>query len=169
MVGAGTTVVLTYAAMFELSKINGLGGRVQGAAESRMTSSTSAITQAKKGVVTIIEGGKPLQKELDFANELAELGKNVTVRGSRAQGGDFLIDGQLWELKSLESGTIKAVRQNLKVAVGQAECIFVDGRKAGLTMADAIQAVKEQHHAGRLKTTKQVVIYTTEGIFFWTP
>lgn len=121
----------------------------------------------RKGTVTV--KGAAYRKEIDFANELAAKGYDVVVRGKDAAGADYLVSGVPWEYKQLNAPTINAVRQNIGDAVKQAQRVFIDGRKAGLTHTDAIRAVNQQVYAGRMRGAQEVRVLTTTGEYVWRP
>ncbi|MCE9598361.1 MAG: TIGR04388 family protein [Spirochaetia bacterium] len=111
--------------------------------------------------------GKAYRKEIDFAKELASKGNNVIVRGSQAEGYDFVVNGVRYEFKTLESASINAVRNNLGKAKYQSDRVIVDGRSAGLSHADAIRAVQQQVQSGRMGALKEVKILTSSGEYVW--
>jgi hypothetical protein len=80
-----------------------------------------------------------LEKEVDAAVQIAGYkGKSIFVRGKTAEGADFIMDNVLWELKTLNSASANAVRNNIKKAIkkGQSRRIVIDGREVGLSIDD---------------------------------
>ncbi len=142
------------------------GALSSGAQVSRVTVAPSSLV-ARKGTVTVL--GKAFPKEVAYAEELAAKGNDVVVRGKAAAGADFIINGVRWEYKQLEAATINAVRQNIRDALKQASRVIIDGRKAGLTHADAIRAVAAQANAGRMSTAIEVRVLTRTGEYVWRP
>ncbi len=127
--------------------------------------------------VTIVRGaqgrlvidGAAYQKEIDYAKELVRKGHNVVLRGKRAEGGDLIVDGDLWELKTLQSPSINAVRNNIKGAKKQSPIVVIDGRSAGLSYEVARQAVTASAAAGRMGEIKKLVVHTVNGDYIWVP
>ncbi|NES21398.1 MAG: hypothetical protein F6K41_21330 [Symploca sp. SIO3E6] len=113
--------------------------------------------------------GKAYRKEIKVANEFAERGHDVVLRGKK-EGADLTIDDIKWELKTLESPTINAIRQNLRKGLKQGDGrVVIDGREVGLTHATAIRAIEQHQASGRLINAKEIRVYTTSGEYVWKP
>jgi len=113
--------------------------------------------------------GKAYPKEINFAKELAAFGYDVTVRGKSAAGADLLVNGIQWELKTLESASVNAVRQNLRKGLKQGNGrMFIDGRDVGLSYGTAIKAIQYHYNAGRMKNAVEVRVLTRSGEYAWT-
>ncbi|MCG8420498.1 MAG: hypothetical protein MJE77_21395, partial [Proteobacteria bacterium] len=122
----------------------------------------------RQGSVSVL--GKAHPSELSFADELAGRGYDVVVRGKHTAGADFLVDGIQWELKTLNAGTISAVRQNLRKGLKQGDGrVFIDGRAAGLSHGNAIRAVQQHARAGRMGRAVEVRVLSRSGEYVWTP
>ncbi|MCA9249370.1 MAG: hypothetical protein KDA42_19750 [Planctomycetales bacterium] len=128
---------------------------------------TASAIAIRRGKLRVLAEAFP--EELAFADELIEQGYDVVVRGKHAAGGDFIINGVLTELKTLKSATVNAVRQNIRIAKTQAAHMIIDGRKAGLTHATALSAIKQSERAGRLRGILEIRVLTATGEFFWRP
>jgi Contact-dependent growth inhibition CdiA C-terminal domain len=78
---------------------------------------------------------KPKPDELETSLYLAErFGSKIFLRGGNLNKADALIDGLLWEIKSVSS-TSSAVSGAIRRAVDQgAPRLLLDGRKSGLTV-----------------------------------
>jgi hypothetical protein len=123
------------------------------------------LARDAKGSVVILSSA--YQKEIDFAHEMASLGNNVVLRGKDLPGGDLIINGILCELKTLEAATINAVSQNIRTAAKQAKYIYIDGRAAGLTFANADAGLAEAIRKGYLNDAVEVRILTKYGVRTW--
>ncbi|MCP4351544.1 MAG: hypothetical protein GY795_39260 [Desulfobacterales bacterium] len=113
--------------------------------------------------------GKAYPKEISFAKELSSKGYDVVLRGKGAQGADLVVSGTMYELKTLKSASINAVRQNIRSALKQADRVFIDGRASGLSHGTAIRAIKQHAAAGRMKNASEIRILTSSGEYVWTP
>lgn len=93
-----------------------------------------------------------MQKNWDFAEEIALGDKDVIVRGTK-EGADFIIDGVHWELKALESGSKTAVENAIRDMKTQATHGFIDARKTSLSLeqAKAALANRERYGMGNLQ------------------
>jgi len=124
----------------------------------------------KKGKVAYSAKKAPLPKEIESAEFLSEhLGVGIYIRGGAAtQGADFFISGVKWELKTLESPSNNAVARNIKKAIdrGQSSRIVIDGRKVGLTEAEALAGIARASRNGA--NPAELMILLTDGkILIW--
>ncbi len=131
-----------------------------------MDKSTQYISKIRK-FPKVLDKAHP--KEIAFAEELADKGFDVVVKGKHAKGADLLINGVEFELKTLESATINAVRQNLRKGLKQSSRVIIDGRQAGLSYGSAIRALRQHQAAGRLGAAQEIRILTQSGEVVWTP
>jgi hypothetical protein len=66
----------------------------------------------------------------------------IYIRGGAAtQGADFFVSGIKWELKTLDSATNEAVKNNIKKALKQCNRVIIDGRAVGLSKEEALRGV----------------------------
>jgi hypothetical protein len=119
----------------------------------------------RTGTVEVL--GKAKQTELSYADELAGRGYDVTVRGTSAQGGDFIVNGVQWELKTLNSGSQGAVINNVQRGLQQSNRVIIDGRAAGLSHGDALKALERLKGSGSLNNATEIVIETRSGRIGW--
>jgi RHS repeat-associated protein len=84
------------------------------------------------GKVAYLKDRKPLPKEIDAAEFLAEKqGAKIFIRGGKGtQGADFFLDGVRWELKTLDSPSARAVRNGIYKSIkrNQSKLVVIDGR-----------------------------------------
>lgn len=99
--------------------------------------------------------------------KLAAQGNHVIVRGRDASGADFIINNVKWELKTLESPSVKAVQQNIRKAKDQSDHIFIDGRTAGLTQSTAMQGLSSITRMNRVGSAQTIVVKTPVGDAVW--
>jgi hypothetical protein len=122
-------------------------------------------TMGSKGKVAYSAKKVPLPKEIEAAEFLSErLGAGIYIRGGAAtQGADFFISGVKWELKTLESASNNAVARNIKKAIdhGQSSRIVIDGRKVGLTEAEALAGIARASRNGA--NPAELMILLKEG------
>jgi hypothetical protein len=111
--------------------------------------------------------GKAKQTELSYADELAGRGYDVTVRGTAAQGGDLIVNGVQWELKTLNSGSQGAVINNVQKGLKQSNRVIIDGRAAGLSHGDALRALERLKGSGSLDGAAEVIIETRSLRIGW--
>jgi hypothetical protein len=145
-----------------------LGSQAASTTPSSLRNATKPGTDLipRQGSVTVL--GKAKQTELTYADELAGRGYDVTVRGTSAQGGDFIVNGLEWELKTLNSGSQTAVIRNIKEGIAQGNGrVIVDGRAAGLTHGDALRALDRLRGSGALSNATEIVIETRSGRIGW--
>jgi RHS repeat-associated protein len=122
---------------------------------------TIASKMGKYGKVAYLTAKKPLQKEIDAAEFLAErLGVGIYIRGGNStQGADFFMSGVRWELKTLDKPSVNAVFQNIKKAVSsQSSKIIIDGRKAGLEVDIFEKGLAEAQRKGYFPSEILVLI-----------
>lgn len=104
------------------------------------------------------EGKKLLKKESDYADELAERGHDVEVRGTGTKGADFLVDGVPVEYTKLTgTGRNTIVDRTIeKLKRCQADEIHVDFRGIGRTGEDFLRAVNAIKRNDAFTTGKTV-------------
>jgi hypothetical protein len=102
-------------------------------------------------------------RRINFADELVRLGYCVVYR-SDLPGHDFEINGQAWELQTLNSGSVTAVSNALREGLPQGQGrVIVDGRAAGLTYETAAQAIAERQRFGTLTGAVDIRILLGDG------
>jgi RHS repeat-associated protein len=143
------------------------GGGAAGAADD-IAAGTGREIVKREGSLTIL--GKAKQTEIDYGNILKGRGYDVTVRGTAAEGGDLVVNGVQYELKTLRAATQTAVMRNVREGLEQgAGRVVINGTPARLSHADAIRALERLEGAGHLKNAIEVVIETARGRIVWTP
>lgn len=87
----------------------------------------------REGKVTILDGAHPWPHELNAANALAATGHSVVflpeTKGKLVKSADIEMDGNLWEIKSPESSSLKALQKNLRKALHQSSRVVIDARR----------------------------------------
>lgn len=87
----------------------------------------------REGKVVIPNGARPWPHEIDAAEALAADGRMVEfvpeIVGRQVKTADVQMDGNLWEIKSPESGSLRALQKNLRRALHQARCVVIDARR----------------------------------------
>ena len=132
-----------------------LGGVKRVKILSKKTTATKIATTS--GRVTVLN--KAAEKEIDAAVFLAErTGARIAIRGTNVKGADFVMNGKLWELKTLNSGTANAVANRIKQSMkkgNQGNRFIIDGRSVGLNekmLRDGINnAIRDRKIPGRVK------------------
>jgi hypothetical protein len=111
------------------------------------------------------------QEERAFVQELIAAGKTVQIvpRGA-GETADFIIDGVLTELKTINSlgkNTVKnAIQKAASQAPGPGDQILIDARQVALTPEQAIKEIlRAEGNVGSLKG--KVTIVTQSGAVTW--
>ena len=151
-IGTGVAVTGSFVVMM-FTPVPDESALVGGLAAKGLAKCGDEVVKVARGVVRReTPDTKILQKDWDFAEEIALGGKDVIVRGTK-EGADFIIDGVHWELKTLESGSKTAVENAIRDMKAQATHGFIDARKTSLSLeqAKAALANRERYGMGNLQ------------------
>ena len=138
-----TKVASTSGFLSRVARLLGIGKQAQ----STLTGSLNGLTQAERSMV----------------EELLAEGRNVTII-PRATGktADFIIDGVVTELKTLQAAGPNTLKNALETASQQGQQILIDARKVSMTPAEAAtQIQRAQGNVGGLQG--RVTVLTAGG------
>jgi RHS repeat-associated protein len=85
------------------------GGMASDASGTKGETSSSFAIVSRNGSLDVL--GKSYPKEIAIAKEFASKGYDVVLRGKAAAGADMSLNGVPYEIKTLESASVNAVRQ----------------------------------------------------------
>jgi hypothetical protein len=116
------------------------------------------------GKIIILGGAIPEKHELETANILAAMGKDIEfLPPSYAKGifsPDLLMDGQRWEMKSPCGCSKRTIENNFRRAQKQSENIIFDLRRIGLDENVAISKIKRELSLQRSGKIRRIIIIT---------
>lgn len=91
------------------------------------------VGMKEEGSVIIPSGVNVWPHELETAKALASAGKCVEFvrrnEGEHEKSADFLMGGELWEMKSPNGSSMKTVERNLRKACEQSRLVVFDSRR----------------------------------------
>ena len=132
---------------------------------------------------TVTYEGEPSTHERQVAEELADRGHSVTVRGDNVPGPDFILDGTYWDLKGLRGAGRNSLRNSIKA--GKDNFDSAEASSLGLTRSDTRVIVdvrgnstwddteKVRNEISRFggsddfRNVRQVRVITSGGIVTW--
>ncbi len=124
--------------------------------------------EIKPGKIIIPIGVFPEKHELETANVLAALGKNIEFLAPIYAKGvftpDLIMDGQRWEIKSPCGNSKRTIENNYRNASLQSMNIIFDLRRIGLSEKVAIKYIEQQFNLRRGKIKRVMVISKNEKI-----
>lgn len=104
------------------------------------------------------------QHELDAANRLADRGDDVVFTPHTGEGktADLILDGRLWELKSVFGGSNDAIARNIRRASDQAPRAVLDLTESPIS--DDVAKSLAEHYAKRYSMDSIRLIRGSDGL-----
>lgn len=116
--------------------------------------------------VAIPSGAHPWPHEIEAAKALASAGRLVEfipeTKGKQVKTADIQMDGNLWEIKSPESNSLRALQKNLRKALHQASRVVIDTRRMK-GISDDLSEHELTKLSREFKSLKKLVLIRKDG------
>lgn len=120
----------------------------------------------RAGSVVVPSGAHPWPHEIEAAEALAAAGRSVEfvseVIGKQVKTADIQMDGNLWEIKSPESGSLRALQKNLRRALHQASRVVIDVRRMK-GLSDEVVVRELFRLSKEFKSLKRLIVIKKDG------